>query len=50
MMVVKLMYLVKTAEFKNWTVPKMFSETAQRIPNKVMFLFEERKYTFKEVR
>lgn len=49
MMMLKLMYLVKRAELRNWTVPKMFTETANRIPDKVMFYFEDQKYTFKEV-
>ena len=48
-MMLKLMVLVKKAEWRNWTVPKMFSETAARMPDKVMIHFEGRPWTFKDM-
>ena len=47
--VFQLIVLVKWAEWRNWTVPKMFSETVKATPNKVMFYFEDQKWTFKQV-
>ena len=47
--VIRLVLLVKWAELKNWTVPKMFSETAKANPDKVMFYFEDQEWTFKQV-
>lgn len=47
--VFQLIVLVKWAEWRNWTVPKMFSETVKSTPNKVMFYFEDQKWTFKQV-
>jgi hypothetical protein len=47
--VARLLLLVKWAEWKNWTVPKMFSETAKATPDKVMFYFEDQVWTFKQV-
>ena len=37
---VRLLLLVKKAEWRNLTVPKMFAETASKMPNKVMFYFK----------
>ena len=48
-MMLRLIVLVKKAEWKNWTVAKMFGETVKRLPNKVMFYFEDQTWTFKEV-
>ena len=31
------------------TVPKMFSETAKKLPTKVMFYFEDQTWTFQEI-
>ena len=50
MFVVRLLVLIKRAEWKNWTVPKMFSETAKATPDKVMFYFEDQVWTFKQVK
>ena len=50
MFVARLLVLIKRAEWRNWTVPKMFSETAKRTPDKVMFYFEDQVWTFKQVR
>jgi hypothetical protein len=47
--VARLLLLVKRAELKKWTVPKMFSETAKATPDKVMFYFEDQVWTFKQV-
>ncbi|XP_059094771.1 long-chain fatty acid transport protein 4-like isoform X2 [Tigriopus californicus] len=49
LMMVRLMLLVKKAEFLDWTVPKMFHETVSRIPDKIMFYFEDSTWTFSEV-
>jgi hypothetical protein len=49
-MMLGLFALVKRAERRNWTVPKMFSETAKRYPDKAMLLFEGEKWTFRDVR
>ena len=45
----KLMIFTKVAQWKNLSVPKMFSSTAKKIPNKVMFYYEDQTWTFKQV-
>ena len=50
MFVVRLLILIKRAEWRNWTVPKMFSETAKATPDKVMFYFEDQVWTFRQVK
>ena len=45
----KLMIFTKVAQWKNLSVPKMFSDTAKRVPNKVMFYYEDQTWTFKQV-
>jgi hypothetical protein len=45
----RLIILVKKAEWQNMTVPKMFTETCKRLPNKVMFYFEDEQWTFLQV-
>ena len=37
---IRLLLLVKKAEWRNLTVPKMFAATASSLPNKVMFYFK----------
>mgnify|MGYP001278103573 CR=1 FL=1 len=37
---IRLLLLVKKAEWRNLTVPKMFAATASTLPNKVMFYFK----------
>ena len=39
---IRLLSLVKKAEWQNLTVPKMFSATASKLPNKIMFYFNVR--------
>ena len=39
---IRLLLLVKKAELQNLTVPKMFSDTASKLPNKIMFYFNVR--------
>lgn len=46
---VQLLVLVKKAEWQRLTVPKMFSSTAKKFPEKVMFYFEDQQWTFKQV-
>ena len=46
---VRLLILVKKAEWQNLTVPKMFTETAKRLPGKVMFYFQDETWTFQQV-
>ena len=48
-MMLRLIALVKKAEWRNWTVAKMFGQTAKKMPDKVMFYFEDQTWTFKEV-
>ena len=45
----KLMIFTKVAQWKNLNVPKMFSNTAKRVPNKIMFYYEDQTWTFKQV-
>lgn len=49
MFFIKLISLVKWAEFVNWNVPKMFIRTAEKMPDKIMFYYEDQTWTFKEV-
>jgi len=46
---IRLLCLVKKAEFQNLTVPKMFTQTAKRFPDKIMFYFEDETWTFQQV-
>jgi len=46
---IRLMTLSKWAEYVNWNVPKMFIRTAKRIPDQIMFYFEDQTWTFREV-
>lgn len=46
---IRLLLLVKGAQWRNWTVGKMFSETAKKMPEKVMFYFEDQQWTFETV-
>jgi len=46
---IQLLMLVKKGEFQNMSVPKMFSKTAKKMPNKVMFYFEDQTWTFKQI-
>ena len=48
-MMLRLIALVKKAEWRNWTVAKMFGQMAKKMPDKVMFYFEDQTWTFKEV-
>ena len=50
MIVLKLLRLVKSAEYSNTTVPKMFAKTVAKTPDKVMIAFEDEKWTFKMVK
>ena len=50
--VYKMVQLVggtKWAEYRNLTVPKIFSATVARCPNKVLFYFGEEEWTFQQV-
>ena len=50
--VYKMIQLVggtKWAEYKNLTVPKIFSATAARCPNKVLFYYGDQEWTFQQV-
>ena len=50
--VYKMVQLVggtKWAEYKNLTVPKIFSATAARCPNKVLFYYKDEEWTFQQV-
>ena len=50
--VYKMIQLVggtKWAEYKNLTVPKIFSATAARCPNKVLFYYGDEEWTFQQV-
>jgi solute carrier family 27 fatty acid transporter 1/4 len=44
-----LLTLVKKSEWQNLTVPKMFSQTVKRFPDKIMFYFEDETWTFQQV-
>lgn len=46
---IRLLLLVKKAEWRNLTVPKMFAATASTLPNKVMFYFKDETWTFGQV-
>ena len=46
---VKLVCFMKWAEWKNWNVLKMFKSTVEKMPDKIMFYFEDQTWTFKEV-
>jgi len=46
---IRLLMLVKKAEWQNLTVPKMFTQTAKKFPDKVMFYFEDETWTFQQV-
>ena len=46
---VQLVYGTKRAEQRNMTVPKIFSETVARCPDKVLFYFKEEEWTFQQV-
>lgn len=46
---IRLLILVKKSEWQNLTVPKMFTATAKRLPNKVMFYYEDQTWTFNQV-
>jgi len=46
---VRLVFHTKVAERKNLTVPKMFSTTAQKYPDKVLFYFHDEEWTFQQV-
>ena len=45
----RLIYFGKQAEWKNLTVPQMFSSTVKNTPDKVMFYYEEQTWSFKQV-
>ena len=50
--VYKMIQLVggtKWAEYNNLTVPKIFSATAARCPNKVLFYYRDEEWTFQQV-
>ena len=46
---IRLLILVKKAEWQNLTVPKLFTQTAKKFPEKVMFYFEDETWTFQQV-
>ena len=46
---IRLLILVKKAEWQTLTVPKMFTQTAKKFPDKVMFYFEDETWTFQQV-
>ena len=46
---IRLLLLVKKAEWQKLTVPKMFTQTAARLPDKIMFYFEDQTWTFRQV-
>ena len=46
---IRLLTLVKKSEWQNLSVPKMFTQTVKRFPQKVMFYFEDETWTFQEV-
>lgn len=48
-MMLGLLVMIKLAEWRKWTVPKMFAATVKRIPDKVMFFFEDEVWSFKDV-
>lgn len=48
-MMLGLVSLVKRSQFANLSVPKMFGATAKRLPDKIMFFFEDETWTFKQV-
>ena len=45
----KLIIFGKGAEWRNLNVPKVFAKTVEAMPDKIMFYFEDRTWTFKEV-
>ena len=47
--IIQLGFSLKKAERHNLTVPKMFTQTVKRCPNKVMFHFEDTKSTFQQI-
>ena len=47
--IIRLGFSLKKAEWHNLTVPKMFTQTVKRCPNKVMFHFEDTKSTFQQI-
>ncbi len=48
-MMFRLMFLVKSAEFHDLTVPKMFARSLRRHPDKVMLHFEDQRWTFRRL-
>ena len=46
---IRLLALVLKAQWRNLTVPKMFTATANRLPDKVMFYFEDQTWTFRQI-
>ena len=47
--IIRLGFSLKKAEWQNLTVPKMFAQTVKRCPNKIIFHFEDTKWTFQQV-
>lgn len=48
-MMIRLVWMIKRAEWKNWTVAKMFGETCKKLPQKPMLVFEDEVWTFQQV-
>jgi len=46
---VRLGFHIKKAEKENLTVPKMFSKTVQKYPDRVLFYFHDQEWTFQQV-
>jgi solute carrier family 27 fatty acid transporter 1/4 len=46
---IRLVFHTKRAERLNLTVPKVFSKTAQKFPNRVFFYFQDQEWTFQQV-
>ena len=46
---IQLVVGTKLAEYRNLTVPKMFSETVSRCPDKVLFYYQDSEWTFQQV-
>jgi len=46
---ISLLLVIRIASWRNWTVPQIFSQTAKKHPKKIMFYFEDQKWTFEDV-
>jgi len=46
---VRLVFHTKRAEKMNLTVPKMFFKTVQKYPDRVLFFYQDQKWTFQQV-